>query len=202
MTAPSQQAAPTKLCSMSEDPSVQDAIAALAPARVSLVASSENPEPGRRAEFDTWGCDPEVHLGVPEGATRESVIEMLWQLRLLGSGWPDPCASDMPPRGARLAGQLMVAAARSWAADDRDGQSLREDLGALMGRLDADDAHLELFCLAGACEGSERVAMFAQVAQNAPKVARRAEALLAQAGRVPLTPEEATDALSWLLSAE
>lgn len=206
MTAPTQQAAPTHITNLSEDPSVRDAIEALLPARVSLVSSADNPERGRRHELDTWGSEPNVYLGVPADARREQVIEALWHLRLLGAGWPDPCDPLQDARLGRIAGLFMVGAARWWAggSGDRDDDGVRADLHALIGRLGGAqphaDAHVELLCLAGACDADEARVIFAQVAKVSPEVAARAEELLDQMGRLPLTPEEAFDAVERVAS--
>ncbi len=182
---------------------LRDALAGFLPLEVRLVPATDNPEPGHQDLFDTWGEEDVVHLGVPEGASEERVLEMLWSLRLLAAGWPDPLEARAPV--GRLRRRLLTAAARWWCAqeDALDLDGVREDIRDLLGRLGADDedgkeAVSQAFCLA--CLGGEiSQTVLTQIRRLDPEMAVRLEALLGQVDRPPVTPEEAADAEVWLL---
>lgn len=205
MTAPSQIGLTRAMHPLASDPAISGALSALAPAEAFLVDADENPDEQLRGCVDTWGEAPQLFVGVPRSAGRDAVLETIWTLRLLGAGWPDPSETTGSLLAARLC--LLRAAARVLSTIDGadPSEAIREDLLSFLFRLSRDQAvapALEALCLAGAVEGAEREQVLAQIARVSPQVADRAADLLDEAGRLPLTPEEAFDAEGWLLGPE
>lgn len=187
------------------DAAVQALAARFAPLDLELAPASDNPA-GAQQGFDTWGRAPRITLGVPEGATRDEVLEAMWQALLLGEGWPEPAEGSASTAGLRLGLLKATARARARSAGADAAGLVADDLRSLCMSLDPEapaagllaagwfvtvplgprDRTLALSRIAHCDEDlAAAVQELLDLVPEAPRTAAQAEALLDCISRLP-----------------